>query len=421
MNGRLVWDSQEKNGEYPKNWNAAGYSCAFTETEELIFESCKKKIADRQKKDKYTPRERCAKNEFTAEMVDRLPSCYVYTHNFSPRVLDSFLEPTPVISQKDVLNHPNLNWLAEMMWYTRTPGDYTKTTPVTFGEEILSRTFKFIDYGPPLMVEPFAKNKEELQFFFDNCPDPAKQGLFPLNLWVTKMRMKYLSDLMVIWGNICPGPLASAGFLMGIKEFVLAMRNDREMATLALDGVSKLCMKRATAIAPIVGPQLTEDGKGNIIWFCDGGAGYLKGKEYIETFDHHYKAIFDHLAGMGYRSYVAGGGVEEGFEFTFKYLNDLLGGGLLNILEQPGFEEKSEIIRKYEKMFYITANSTRRVLKGTEAEYRADVERVMRTYNKMTGGQRSTYWTSYDALTSVSQFEMSIKVNQECIQLPLKY
>ncbi len=122
--------------------------------------------------------------------------------------------------------------------------DSLYSSPVTFGEDLLSKKFRFVEHGPPLQVEPFAKTKEDLQFYLDNVPDPAKQGLFPVNMWVTKMRIKHLGDQYPVWGSCCPGQISSAGFFLGIKEFLIAVRQDQELAKLAYQCATAVLHRR---------------------------------------------------------------------------------------------------------------------------------------------------------------------------------
>jgi hypothetical protein len=139
-----------------------------------------------------------------------------------------------------------------------------------FGEEMVTRKFRPIENGPPLAVEPFVKTKADAEWFVDNVPDPSiRSGCWPIYYWETKQLAKITPEIPQI-GSCCGGQITMAGFLRGIREFVMDVRKgDEEMIALILKGTTEFLRKKIDCMTGILEQEMDAEGNGNFIFWCD--------------------------------------------------------------------------------------------------------------------------------------------------------
>ncbi len=348
----IEWNSEEVNQEYPLNWNKGPYVYQFSPTEELMIEKARAKYLEQKSEEPITMRERFAKNFFRGEKTDRMPMLSTGTHSSMPRIFDSFATAPSTLSMRDMINHPNLDTIGQMLWLVKWAPIADTIFPYNygFGEELVTRKFRFIESGPPLAVEPFVKTKEDAQFFIENVPDPAlRAGTWPIYFWETKQLNKILPEAP-IWGSCCGGPVTMAGFLRGIKDFVMDIRNNMEMAQLCLKGTTMLLKKKVNRMAEILGQQIDDTGEGNFICWCDSTS-YLSSEEFARVFDITYGDVVPWCAKKGWAPEVFPEGPITAHARIDKILSENLGGGILAFTEHPTIEEWYGEIRKYDNLW----------------------------------------------------------------------
>ncbi|MGA2683359.1 MAG: hypothetical protein ABSF44_16365 [Candidatus Bathyarchaeia archaeon] len=412
------FSSQEVHGDYPAGFNVPNYHPVLTESEELWIEKANARIRERDKQGKMSARQRCGQSQWGPGPVDRVPMALPAQSHIIPRIFDSYLDNPPILTNRDLLKHPNLYFLAETIWRARFYCDWIYNSPVSFGEDILTKQFRLIDNGPPLAVEGFAKTKEDMEYFYDNVPDPAASGTWPIHLWLNKMRVKTLPELPS-YGSACAGHIASAGFFMGIKEFLLAVRKNPELAILATKCVTKFINRKIDIMADVIGQQLNADGVGNMLYWCDGAGGFLTGAEFKLLFDEGYGASITHSAKKGYAPCIAFAGPVPSMELMCDHMGNLLGGGQV-IGETPPYEDLWPVLHKYDNM-YTEANSQNKTLLANdpEAAIRKDLGRLAALQAK-TKLPRMMLEHAIDVLAPLPMVDLLIKLSFEIFTYPIK-
>ncbi len=416
----IEWNSIEVRGDYPLPWNQAGWTYTWTASEELIIEKAHQKMVDRIQKEKMSPRERCWQAWFGPGPIDRMPLIGFFAQTFAPRVLDAFADPPPVITNKDVVNFPNLSFITRMLAAVRFPFDAEHDLPVSFAEDLLTRKFRLIEYGPPLAVEPFAKTKEDLEWYLENMPDPALRGVWPNTVWTTKQRLKHMGEF-VITGGACPGNFSSAGILRGMREFVLDVRKNPEMARLTFECATNLLHRRLEILAELVGPQLDSNGQGNLLWWCDGGGGYLNPEEVKKTWDWHWGRSIPHMARKGYSPIIGPAAPEKTDMMIGECMQELEGGGLC-VSEETTVPVAFRVAEKYPKVFIWWCPAGKTMLNGPDSVIRRDIEKVFTHAAKHTKGLRAAIsWGggSLDAQCPISNLDYGWKCIHEFNKYPL--
>jgi len=214
---------------------------------------------------------------------------------------------------------------------------------------VLTRKFRLVEHGPPLAVEGFAKTKEDMEWFLDNVPDPAIRGLFPVFLWTIKQLTKAFPEIPH-QGSCCAGPIASASFLRGQREFLLDVRKNPEMANMALKCATAVFLKRADRMAEMMGPVFGPDNpNGNILYWCDGGGAYLTLEEFKRTWDLHYGTTIPHCARKGIDPGIAPVAGAAHNALIFRALEENIGGTISVVDEVPPIEDAFEVWEKRDK------------------------------------------------------------------------
>jgi hypothetical protein len=82
-------------------------------------------------------------------------------------------------------------------------------------------------------------------------------------------------------------------FLRGPREFLMDVRKKPELAALAMDVATKFLENKITRMTTAVGPNFSRDNpNGNILWWCDGGGGYLNLEEFKKFLPNHWGVLF---------------------------------------------------------------------------------------------------------------------------------
>ena len=323
----IEWNSEEVNQEYPLNWNRGPFTYQFTPTEELILDKAKAKYLDQKREEPITTRERWAKNFYRGEATDRIPLQSSGLHSTMCRIFDSFATPPSALSTKDMINHPNLDAIGQMLWLAKFApvSDQIWVYNYGFGEELVTRRFRFIENGPPLAVEPFVKTKEDAQFFLENVPDPAlRAGTWPIYFWEVKALTKLLPEVPQV-GSCCGGPITMTGFLRGIKDFVMDIRKNMDMAELCLKGAVVLLKKKVNKMTEILGQQIDDTGEGHWITWCDSTS-YLAPEEFARVFELTYGDAVAYCAKKGWGPEVIPEGPIGAHQLIAKRLSEKVGG-----------------------------------------------------------------------------------------------
>jgi hypothetical protein len=344
----IEWNSEEVRGDYPRTWNQPHFSHQWTETEELILERSHQKMVERAQREKMMPRERVIRAYYGKD-PDRLPFGCTYSMNYGARIFDSFAETPPVVHNRDLIEYPNLDVTAFALWHARFPADQMIHVSTTFGEEVLTRKFRLVEHGPPLAIEGACKTKEDMAWYLDNVPDPAQRGLYPVFLWTIKQLNKAFPEF-VHSDSCCAGPLASASFLRGQREFLLDVRKNPEMAELALKCATAVFLKRIDRMAELLGPVFSPDNpNGNVLYWCDGGGAYLTLEEFKRTWDLHYGTTIPYCARKGIDPMMSPVASAAHDALIFKALEENLGGWSGFNDEVPPVEDGFAVFEKRDK------------------------------------------------------------------------
>jgi hypothetical protein len=380
----LEWNSEEVNRDYPLWWNKGPFSYAFNESESLILEKAKAKYLAYKKNEPLSARERVAKNLFKGEKADRVPILSMPGHTATGRMYDAFAPAPSVLNSKDMVNYPNLDFLAQVMWLAKFPHtDIMHIYNYGFGEELVTRKFRFIENGPPLAVEPFVKTKADAQFFVENVPEPAlRAGTWPAYFWEVKTLTKLIPECPNK-GSVCGGPVTMAGFLRGIKDLVTDIRNnDMEMVQLLFKGTVELLKKKIDRqIECLGGKYMDESGEGNLLIWCDSTS-YLSAADFEKVFDYTYVPAIDYVTNKGWATEVIPEGPLTAHKKIAKIMGDNLGGGLLGFSEHPTIEEWYQNTRQYSNVWANDAFSGAAIAnpdyqKAIEEEYERHRKIVM--------------------------------------------
>lgn len=411
------WNSEEIKHDYPKYWNKGPFSYHFTETEELMIEKARKKILADKQEEKMTARERIAKNFYTNDAVDRIPICSTGVHTSTPRLFDSFADPPGTLSFKDMMNHPNLDLIGQMLWAVKFQTDFLIPYNYGFGEELMTRKFRQIENGPPLGVEPFAKTMEDAKWFLENVPDPAiRSATWPICFWEAETLIKIMPELPYI-SSCCGGQITSAGFFRGIKEFVMDIRNNFEMAHLVLKCCTAMLFKKADRMMEIMGQQMDESGQGNFILWCDATS-YLSAEEFQKVLDITYKVSVPYVAEQGYSPFIVPEGPLSAHEKINAVLNENLGGGINAFIEHPALEEWYAVTRKHDNIVAMVGNGTDYMLKGPLA-IDTLTERMKKVVSSAdTKGQRTMFVQNAEPTAPLANEEYFTKKVRECSKYP---
>jgi hypothetical protein len=419
----IEWNSEEARGDYPRTWNQPHFSHQWTETEELILERSRQKMVERAQREKMMPRERVIR-DFYGKDPDRIPFHPGYSMNYGARILDSFAETPPVLHNRDLIEYPNLDVTAVALWYARFPGDMISHNSTTFGEEVLTRKFRLVEHGPPLAIEGACKTKEDMEWYLDNVPDPAQRGLYPVFLWTVKQLFKAFPEFPQM-GSCCAGPMASASFLRGQREFLLDVRKNPEMAELALKCALALFLKRVDRMAELLGPVFGPDNpNGNILYWCDGGGAYLTLEEFKQTWDLHYGATIPYCARKGIDPWIAPVAGAAHDALIFRALEENLGGTIHVGDEVPPIEDGYAVFEKRDKTLdkvriahYL---NSKKILEGEEA-MRKDLMRYVTLAAKTPEkGLRTRIGPgAVDIQTPLPHIDIAIRLFRELCKYPV--
>ncbi len=234
------------------------------------------------------------------------------------------------------------------------------------------------------------------------------------------MRIKHLGDQFSVWGACCPGQISAAGFLLGIKEFLLAVRTDPELATLAFKCATAVLHRRIDIMLPILGDQLDDNGKGNIVWWCDGAGGYMTADEFKKNFDEHYGASIRYVTDKGWYPYTALGGPKGTLEACGSCMQENGGGGVMFAETSGAIEQGFETLNNYPNVVLMTYPATRTVLNGSPDDIKNELMRIVNSAKATTKGQRVSIHNNYDVQTPVEKIDLTLKLEKELFKLPLK-
>lgn len=420
----IIWSSEETHGEYPPYWGGP-YSHTFTDTEELIIERARDKIIELRKKEKLMPRERAKRAFITEEEIDRIPFFAVTVYYHMGRVFDGFAAPDtpPSISQKDIIWHPNLGALATLLYNARFPGDILGIHTITFGEEYLSRKFRFIEHGPPLVVEPFIKTKEDADFLLENPLDPTISGSFAAHLWIVKQMVKIMGPTMPILGSTCSGPSAGSGFARGIREICMDVRKNPEMATAVFRAVTNWQNLRADRMMEVLGTPFapgTED-KGNILFTCDS-TDYFRAEEFKKYMEHHYGWFISHCAKKGWPLALWPTPAPGTLEALLECLKENIGYGINLGTEHPPVEYGYPIMVKYGLPVRAMNCNEAIVCKGPAEAIEKEVKRLLAQATKDMKGIHTLIagCGDTDAMNSAENLDLMFKYLLEYGKYPVE-
>jgi hypothetical protein len=439
------WSSVEIRGNYPRTWNAAGFSHEWNGYEELIIERGHQKALERAQGEKLMPRERIMKSDYddvpsdlNSLGLDRFPSMISLGIGYSPRILDSFAEVPPVVHANDLREYPELYVMISMLRMAKFPCDAIFCSGVSFGEEVLTSKFRNVEHGPPLAVEGLAQVKDpaeakaRLEFFGDNIPDPALRGYYPYYLWFVKQIMKINPEYGVI-GSACTGPIASATFLRGPREFLMDIRKNPPLAELALKVVSKyVCRKieRLNEVLTASAPMMAKDSpNGNEMFYCDGGGAYLTFEEFTRTYDFHFGPVLDLCTELGIPPFVAPLSSTKTAELFIKYFDEHIGGRLACDIGLPVFEDALRIFENRDKTKDITKVATsgfgtQEVLVGGKALLKGLLRDLRGKASTELKGLRCTYTpaggANHDVQTPLAHLDELSRLGLELYKFPLK-
>jgi len=422
----VEWTSKEVRSDYPRTWNNPHYYYNWSETDMIMIERTHEKMVERAKNDKMMPRERYLRAYHGKNNdLDRVIFSFAWNNNFSHRIFDSWTELPPIIHTRDLFEHPQLGYLSIALWFSRFESDMIALGPTTFGDELLTSKFRLVEHGPPLAVEGFAKTKEDLDWYYDNVPDPAHRGVYPSYIWTVKQCLKFLPEFITT-GSCCTGPIASATFLRGTKEFLMDVRKNPDMANLALKCCAKLLTKRIDAMSEVIGtPQVSPDNpNGHMLLWCDGGGAYLTIDEFKRTWDYHYGITLPYCADKEIAPVIAAIAGKDHNEVIRQAMDENIGGTLIIGDEVPPIEDAVEVFKKRDRTldqtFMNYYGSSKAILEGEEP-IRKEVIRFKNLFaNTPEKGLRIGFATGgLDSSTPLQNLDAYIRVSHELLKYPL--
>jgi hypothetical protein len=412
---------QEINGDYSLTHNKAPFTYQWTETEEFIITKCRQRIMEKKSEEQLTPRERLTRIQFSNGPLDRLSINCSGVHNAMPRVFDAFAETPSVFGQRDMINYPNLDFLGQVIWTTKFwLNDQVAPNNFSYAEEVLSSKFRMIEYGPPLSIEPLLKTKEDALFFLDNMPDPALQGTYPSYLWLLKQSFKFFPEF-VINGSVCPGTISGASFLRGIKNLLLDMRKNPEMAELILKCSSTFLHKKIDRMTNVLDQDLDESGKGNWLWWCDA-ASFFNLEEFKRTLPLTYSLDVPYAAKKGFRCGFAPEAPLTTMEVVCQIASE--NGGCIGILghqESPPIEEWYKMTRKFDNVVAMCGADVKTMLDGPKERILEMWKRQAKIFAQYaTQGYRTRHALGFDPTTPLENMEYTAKAYLETFKLPFQ-
>jgi len=421
----IEWNSEEVRGMYPRTWNSSNFHHEYTEIEELIINRSHDKMVERLQTEKMMPRERVMRG-FHGSDPDRIPFSSPFSPPVGSRIFDSFAETPPVVHNRDFIEFPELQILALSLWHARFISDFCVPITNTFGEELVTKKFRLIEHGPPLAVEPFAKTKEDMDWFMNNVPDPGHRGIFPLVTWTAKQTIKFLPELLT-QGFCCAGPYAMATFFRGTSEFLIDIRKNYEMADLALQCVLKFFLKKLDRMMEAIGPVFNADTPdGNILFWCDGGGAYVTVDEFKKTWDRTYGTTIPYCAKKNVNPHICVIAAAAHNALVRDIMDEYLGGSLCCSDEVPPVEDfvpmwegRNKEDNNGGKVFMIGGATTKSILKGEEAT-RKDYLRYARLLAAAPEkGLRAATSVVVDANTPLPSIDMAVKMTLEMFKYPV--
>jgi hypothetical protein len=338
------------------------------------------------------------------------------------RVFNAF-GATPLVSHLDMMDHPNLGFLAMALYLSRFPIDFFQVLSASFAEDVMTKKFKQIEHGPPLFVEPFATTIEELKYFQNNLPDPSTRGIHHLTYWWGKMRVKEFP--MVVQGiGCCPGPLVGAGWLLGIKGLVTAIRKNPELAELAIVAANDLLKLRLDRAFPIGIEQFNEEGKGNEVYWCEGGGMYFSESEYMRVFDIGIGDTIRNTAKKGWRTYGTGltGNSSPTMVKVLQCLQENGGGVNMGGIGSP-VVDSNPMYAEYDKVIFNYSISSAVSLAGPkeiEEKIRGDFQHIKNDIKKTKGYRASVGVGTIDANAPLPNIDLIYKLHREMFKYPLE-
>lgn len=331
----VEWNSEEVNHDYPLHWNKGPFHYAFTETEERIIERARNRWLDKKKDEPMMPRERTAKNWVTGEPHDRLPISNSAAHNGMPRIFDGFTDPPQALTQRDMEDFPNLDFIGQLLWFGKFLSDLAMPYNFGFGEEMVTRKFRLIDNGPPLAVEPFVRTIADAEWFLNNVPDPAiRSGCWPIYYWETQQLAKRMPEMPQV-GSCCGGQITMTGFLRGIRNFVMDVRNgNMEMVELLLKGTTEYLKKKIDIMSRLLVQEMDASGQGHFLFWCDSTS-YLSVEEMTKLLPYTYDISIPYAAEKGFGPTIPPEGPLGTHENITRIMNENVGGAINGYSEHP--------------------------------------------------------------------------------------
>ena len=412
---------QEINGDYPVHHFKAPFTYQFTETEEFIITKCRQRIMEKKSEEQLTPRERLTRTQFSNGPLDRLSTTISGVHNTMPRVFDAFGENPSVFGQRDMINYPNLDFLGSVIWTSKFwMNDQVAPSNFSYAEEVLSAKFRMIEYGPPLSIEPLLKTKEDALFFLDNMPDPALQGTYPSYLWLLKQSFKFFPEFPTS-GSVCPGTISGAAFLRGIKNLLLDMRKNPEMAELILKCSSTFLHKKIDRMINVLDQDLDETGKGNLLWWCDA-ASFFNLEEFKRTLHLTYGSDVPYAAKKGWRVGFAPEAPLTTMEVVCQIASENLGcNGILGHQESPPIDEWYKMTRKFDNVVALCGPDVKTILDGPKERILEMWKRQAKIFAQYpTQGYRTKHALGFDPTTPLENMEYTAKAYLETFKLPFQ-
>jgi len=277
-----------------------------------------------------------------------------------------------------------------------------------------------IEYGPPLSIEPLVKNREDAQFFMDNMPDPALAGTYPAYLWEVKQQIKFLPEFASI-GSVCPGTISGASFLRGIKNFLTDVRKDLEMAEIVIKCASKWLHKKIDRMINVLDQQFDENGKGNIMWWCDA-ASFLNLEEFTKLMPLTYENSVRYCAKQGWKIGVAPEAPVATMDLISKCMSENGGSsGILSHAEQPPVEDWYRMTRKYDNIPAFCDADVKAILDGPKSHILESWKRQAKVFEQYpTKGLRTYMLCPFDPTTPTEHMEYAAKSLLEVFNYPVQ-
>ena len=205
----------------------------FTEEDLCEIERYCKKIVENVSKEKgMTPRERW-KTTLELGMPDR-PFVAIQQCNLPvSRVLDCWSDSLkPGI---DLHWYPKLCLKGHLAWTARFNHDWVHPYIFTYGETEWggSSKGKVLPYAAPAQTE--APIKTEADFETIHVPDFNRDGFYPPYLWMVRkikefMKKHGVADIMPMKADFCAAPSIAGYILRGIKQYMVDVKRNPEMA-----------------------------------------------------------------------------------------------------------------------------------------------------------------------------------------------